>query len=222
MTIKKIGIVSQEGVNPAYVEGVYHVVKNLLYACNGYEKYLVCKLKKSPLISALINRGIYRAKKEGRFTERGFYQINAQPIIEGMLDYSAMHPDREYLLVMNDSIYANGLNYFLGANSKFRSRMGNLLNTTIISKGKGSPFEMEPLTFQAVLMHELGHRFGATDTHNRAPGELRDYEKLGRHCVTPGCIMNVANSLHDGKMAAQRNATFCSGCLSAMKRELSR
>ncbi len=220
---QKIGIIAQEGTNPAFVHGTYHVVNNLLNSCDNAGRYQVFEVKNIvPFVRPLIQKGIQQAISEERYTQRGYRQINAEPIMNGMLEYSAAHPDTELVMVMNDSIYASDLNYFLGVNRKCLSRLGYLLNTTIISCGKNSPFEMDPLTFQTVLMHELGHRFGATDHQNRNPGELYDYKQLGTHCTTPGCIMNVANSLRDGQLAARRRATYCSACLRAMKKEFSR
>ena len=222
MVQKQIVIIAQNDTDTAYTQGVYHVVNNILRSCGVQDKYQVFYQKNHPMVSALVNRGIYFAEQQKRYTQRGFYQINAEPIISGMLDYNDANPNRELLMVMRDSIYAQNLNYFLGVNSKRFSQRGLLSNATIISMGKNSPYAMDGLTFQSVLMHELGHRFGATDIWNRKKGELYDYPQLGRHCLTPGCIMNVTNSLRDGQVAAQRQATFCPGCMTAMKKELSR
>jgi len=221
--LQKIGVISQKGVNSDFVLGTYYVIGNLLRSCGGLGKYQVFQVQNSsPFVEPLVYKGIQQAILEERYTQRGYCQINAEPIMNGMLEYSAAHPDTEFVMVMKDSIYVKDLNYFLGVNRKALSRRGYLLNTTIISCGENSPFEMDALTFQSVLKHELGHRFGATDQRNRNPGGLYNYKELGTHCTTPGCIMNVANSLRDGQLAARRRATYCPACLRAIKRELSR
>lgn len=220
---KKIGIISQEGVKPNFVLGTYYVIGNLLRACGGTEKYQVFQVQNAaPFVNPLIRTGIDQAIQEERYTQRGYRQINAEPIIDGMLEYTKNHPDTELVMVMRDSIYAKDLNYFLGVSSKRLLPTRQLLNSTIISTGKKSPFELDALTFQSVLLHELGHRFGATDQQNRKPGELYEHGQLGTHCTTPGCIMNVINSLHEGRIAAHRRATYCPSCLRAIKKEFSR
>ncbi len=219
--VQKIGIIAQDGTNSAFAEGAYRVVCNLLTTCNAMHKYQPFYIKDAtPFIGPIIQKGINQAGM--RYRQRGYRQINAEPIMEDLLNYSAAYPDTEFVLVMRDSIYAQDLNYFLGVNRKAMSTTGQLLNTTIVSTGKNSPFELDGFTFQSVLMHELGHRFGATDQQNRKMGELYNYPQMGTHCTTPGCIMNVMNSLDEGKMAAHRRATYCPGCVAAMKREFSR
>ena len=224
MTVQKIGILSQNGAHPAFVEGAYRVVDSLVRSCSTPDKYQVFRVQNADaFVAPMIQKGISQAiLDKNRYTRRGYFQINAEPIMEDMLTYTAAHPDTEFVLVMRDSIYAQKLNYFLGVNRKGFSRFGHLLNTTIISTGKNSPFELDGITFQSVLMHELGHRFGCTDQQNRRPGELYDYKQLGTHCTTPGCIMNVMNSLQEGRVAAHRRATYCPGCITAMRKELSR
>ncbi len=222
--IQKIGVIAQEGTNPAFVEGAYLVVDNLIRSCGGENKYQVFQAPNAtPFVSRIVRDGINGAiLDKNRYNKEGYIQVNAEPIMDGLLNYSAAYPDTEFVLVMRDSIYAQNLNYFLGVNHKAMSRTGLLLSTTIISTGKNSPFELDGITFQSVLMHELGHRFGATDQQNRKPGELYNYPKMGTHCTTPGCIMNVMNSLDEGRVAAHRRATYCPGCLRAMKKEFSR
>lgn len=224
MTIQKIGIIAQEGTNPAFVEGAYRVVNNLVRSCGGENKYQVFQAPNAtPFVKRIVRDGInWAILDKNRYTKRGFFQINAEPIMNGMLECSKAHPDTEFVLVMRDSIYAQELNYFLGVNRKMVSRFGHLLNSTIVSTGKNSPFELDGITFQSVLMHELGHRFGATDHRNRNSGELYNYPQMGTHCTTPGCIMNVMNSLQEGRVAAHHRATYCPGCTVAMKKEFSR
>lgn len=224
MTIQKIGIIAQDGTDPAYVQGAYHVVNNLLRSCGATGKYQVFNAQNAgAFVNPLIHDGIFQAVLEDRYyNPNGYYQICAEPIMDGMLKYTAAHPDTEFLMITDNSIYANKLRFFLGVNRKAVSRSGRLLNTTIISTGRNSPYALDGITFQSVLMHELGHRFGTTDQRNRREGELREYREMGTHCTTPGCIMNVMNSLHEGRIAAHRRATYCPGCVAAMKREFSR
>ena len=169
MTIQKIGIIAQDGTDPAFVQGAHHVVSNLLRSCDTTGKYQVFTVQNAgPFVAPLIHSGIYRAVLENRYyNPDGYYQISAEPIMKGLLEYTAAHPDTEFLMIMSDSIYANKLRYFLGVNRKAMSRLGHLLNTTIVSTGKNSPYALDGITFQSVLMHELGHRFGTTDQQNR-------------------------------------------------------
>ena len=83
-TGKKIGVIAQEGTNPAFVQGVYYVVNNLLCSSNATDKFQVFLAPNAtPFVDTIVRDGIRQAILDERYIQRGYCQINAKPIIDG-------------------------------------------------------------------------------------------------------------------------------------------
>ncbi len=108
------------------------------------------------------------------------------------------NPQTDSILLLNESIYANDLNYALGYSNNAYS---------VITNGIGTPFQLNFGEFKHVLRHELGHRFGATELENRPAAGLVFHKDFGWHCTTPRCVMNIVSSIQD--VRTNLNATFC-------------
>ena len=151
------------------------------------------------------------SKRVVRDRDTQYRQIEASILSQKLYHLALSNPPTHGILLLNESIYADDLNYALGYSA----------NTyTVIANGGITPFQLNFDEFRHVLWHELGHRFGATELKNRPASDLIIHDKFGAHCKTPGCIMNIVNSVRD----VQKNlgATFCPGCIRAIKRELSK
>ena len=215
-------VIHQEGLRADYLDASWQTLRMMLNILPGQQRYRPVNIKDSqPHVNAWVNRGIYQACQEQRYTRAWpapiyrFHQIHARPITDAMDNMTAQPRNLQMIMIMRDSIYVDGMNFFYGYST---NPTGNI----ILSAGIHSPFEVSLNQYRYMLAHELGHKLGATDFALRGNNEIRDYPTLGVHCLTPGCLMSVVPDAKTQQRMARNGATFCPGCLRAIRQHLSR
>ena len=236
-TIKNIFIVHQEGME-ALVPYVKSALNDVMNCFPQYKEYFPIinlgnwksdhayvqrngelLLKPYESMEWYLSRAKRKAIEEGRFQSRG--QINVERMFEDLQNdpYRSQIPQWSINLTKHDLYGGAAANFCLGVTNPDAY---SIISTSRFAINNRSQMGLE--NFLTTVQHEFGHILGVTERERP-----NVYDSLGRHCSTPGCIMQQrldGNVTDLTKARLERKtrgeAPICSCCIMQGRKNLFR